>query len=150
MEIRLSGPDIKALEDQAEHLMAAMREIPGTIDIKQDWNNRVFTAKVAVDQTRARRAGVSSKDVADALRFFVDGSTTTNYTQGNVEIPIVGRGIESERESPDSLRTIGIRTATGEIVPINQVADVYIVGTLNRIVCFNQKRTITVSAKNAT
>jgi len=148
MEIRLSGPDIKALEDQAEHLMAAMREIPGTIDIKQDWNNRVFTAKVAVDQTRARRAGVSSKDVADALKFFVDGSTTTNYTQGNVEIPIVGRGLEAERDSPDSLRTIGIRTATGDIVPINQVADVYIVGTLNRIVRYNQARTITVSAKN--
>ena len=148
MEIRLSGPDITVLEEQAEHLMAAMREIPGTIDIKQDWYNRVFTAKADVDQARARRAGVTSKDVADAVRFFVDGSTATTYTPGNIEIPIVGRGIESERDSPESLRTIGIRTATGEIVPINQVADVYIIGTANRIVRYNQERTITVSAKN--
>ena len=147
-EIRLSGPDIAVLEAQAEQLMDAMRKIPGTIDIKQDWNNRTITAKVAVDQTRARRAGVTSKDVADAMNFFVDGQTTTTYTQGNVEIPIVGRGIESERDSPDSLRTIGIRTAAGEIVPLNQVANVYTMGTLNRIVRFNQERTITVSAKN--
>jgi hypothetical protein len=33
-------------------------------------------------------------------------------------------------------------------VPLNQVADVYAVGELNRIVRYNQERTITVSAKN--
>lgn len=148
MEVRLSGPDITVLETQTEQLMAAMRNIPGTVDIKEDWNNRTFTVKASVDQARARRSGVNSEDVANALKFFVDGTSATTYTQGNVEIPIVGRGIEAERDSPDSLRTTGIRTATGEIIPVNQVADVYTVGTLNRIVRFNQERTITVSAKN--
>ena len=65
LEIRLSGPDIGVLLEQAEQLMAALRNIPGTMQIKQDWNNRVFTAKANVDQTRALRAGVTSKDVAD-------------------------------------------------------------------------------------
>jgi multidrug efflux pump subunit AcrB len=148
MQIRLSGPDTEVLLEQAEQLMAALRKIPGTIDIKQDWNNRVFTAKAAVDQARASRAGVTSKDVADALDFFVDGATTTNYHQGNVQIPIVGRGVKSERNSPDSLRTLGIRTSSGGSVPLNQVADVYTIGELNRIVRYNQERTITVSAKN--
>jgi multidrug efflux pump subunit AcrB len=148
MQIRLSGPDTGVLLEQAEQLMAALRKIPGTIDIKQDWNNRVFTAIADVDQARARRAGVTSKDVADTLDFFVDGSTTTNYQQGNVQIPIVGRGVEAERDSPDSLRTLGIRSSSGDSVPLNQVADVYAVGELNRIVRYNQERTITVSAKN--
>jgi len=148
MEVRLSGPDIDVLQDQTEQVMAALRDIPGTIDIKQDWNNRVFTVKADVDQSRARRAGVTSKAVADTLEFFVDGARTTDFRQGNVQIPIVGRGIETERESPDSLRTLGIRTDTGDSVPLSQVADVYSVGELNRIVRYNQERTITVSAKN--
>jgi multidrug efflux pump subunit AcrB len=147
-EIRLSGPDIGVLQEQAEQLMAALRNIPGTMDIKQDWNNRVFMVKADVDQTRARRAAVTSKDVADALAFFIDGTTATDYHQGNVQIPIVGRGVEAERDSPDSLRTLGIRTSSGDSVPVNQVADVYAVGALNRIVRYNQERTITVSAKN--
>jgi multidrug efflux pump subunit AcrB len=79
MEIRLSGPDTEVLHEQAEQIMAALREIPGTVDIKQDWNNRVYTVKADVDQARARRAGVTSEDVANALDFFVDGSTATNY-----------------------------------------------------------------------
>lgn len=150
MEIRLSGPDIDVLEKEAGKVMAALRKIPGSIDIKQDWNNRVFTLKADVDQARASRAGVTSRDVADSLAFFVDGQTTTDFYQGNVEIPIVGRGVKAERDSPDSLRTVGIRTSSGKSVPLNQVADVYAVGELNRIVRYNQERTITVSAKNQT
>lgn len=147
-ELRLSGPDIHALQEQAEQMMAALRSIPGTIQIKQDWNNRVLTAKADVDQTRALRAGVTSKDVARFLEFFVDGQTATNYHQGNVQIPIVGRGVRAERDSPDSLRTLGIRSSSGDSVPLNQVAAVTIVGELDRIVRYNQERTITVSAKN--
>jgi len=147
-QIRLSGPGIEVLQAQAEQLMAALRKIPGSIDIKQDWNNRVMTAKADVDQARARRAGVTSKDVADTLDFFVDGATTTDFHKGDVQIPIVGRGVRAERDSPDSLRTIGIRSAFGGSVPLNQVADVYTIGELNRIMRYNQERTITVSAKN--
>jgi multidrug efflux pump subunit AcrB len=148
MQVRLSGPDTGMLKAQAEQLMAALRKIPGSRDIKQDWNNRVFTAKADVDQARARRAGVTSKAVADTLDFFIDGATTTDYHQGNVQIPIVGRGVLAERDSPESLSTLGIPSAAGGNVPLNQVADVYTVGELNRIMRYNQERTITVSAKN--
>jgi multidrug efflux pump len=147
-QMRLSGPDITVLQDQAEQLMAALSKIPGTIDIKQDWNNRVMTAKADVDQARASRSGVTSKAVADALKFFIEGSTATDFHEGNVQIPLVGRGVKSERESPESLTTLGIRTSSGGSVPLNQVADVYTVGELNRIMRYNQERTITVSAKN--
>jgi multidrug efflux pump subunit AcrB len=148
LEIRVSGPDIDLLQEHAEQLITALREIPGSKDLKQDWNNRVFSVKADVDQNRARRAGVTSKNVADSLSFFVDGLTTTYYHQGNVQIPIIGRGVASERDSPDSIRTIGIRSSSGDSVPLNQVADVYVVGELDRIVRYNQERTITISAKN--
>jgi multidrug efflux pump subunit AcrB len=148
LEIRLSGPGVGVLEEQAEDLMAALRKIPGTIDIKQDWNNLVPSTKAAVDQARARSAGVTSEDVANTLEFFVDGMTATNFYQGNVDIPIVGRGIKAERQSPENLATLGVRSSSGETVPLNQVADVYTTGELNRIMRYNQERTITVSAKN--
>lgn len=148
VDIRISGPEIAVLEKLAGEVEAALRTIPGSIHIKQDWNNRVFSVKADVDQTRALRTGVTSKDVADTLTFFVDGTTVTDYQRGNVQIPIVGRGIAIERDSPESLRTLGIRSSSGDNVPISQVADVYTVGELDRIVRYNQKRTITVSVKN--
>jgi len=148
MEIRLSGPGIEVLQEQAEQLMAALRKIPGTQDIMQDWNNRVFTAMIDVDQARARRAEVTSQGVANTLKFFIDGSTATDYHQGNVQIPIVGRGVKAERDSPDSLRTLGIYSSSGGNVPLHQIADLYFKGKLDRITRYNQERTITISAKN--
>lgn len=149
LKIRLGGPDIAVLEGQAEQLAAALREIPGTIDIKNDWYNRVFLARVDVDQARARRAGLTSEDVANSLKFFIDGSTASTYYPGNIEIPIVGRGLKQERETLTHLATLAIYSrATGESVPLNQIANVYGVGELNRIVRYNQIRTITISAKN--
>ena len=148
VDIRISGPDIEILQKLTEQVMTALREVPGTMQLKQDWNNRVFTVKADVDQSRALRAGVTSKDVAETLGFFVDGTTMTNYHEGNLEIPIVGRGLKVERNSPDSLRTLGIRSSSGGSVPLSQATDVYATGELDRTVRYNQERTITVSVKN--
>jgi multidrug efflux pump len=149
LEIRLSGPNIDVLWEQAEQLKAGFRKIIGTLDIKHDWNNRVVSTKVEVDQNRARRAGITSKDVADSLSSFIDGYTITDFHQGNVDIPIVGRGIKTERDSSSSLQTLNVYSRSKKTgVPLNQVADIYSIGGLNRIVRYNQERTIKVSAKN--
>jgi len=149
MEIRLSGPNIDVLWEQAEQLKAGLRKIPGTLDIKDDWNNRVISTKVDVDQYRARRAGVTSQDVAGSLSFFIDGSTVTDFHQGNVDIPILGRGFKAERDAWSSLATLNVYSQSNNTsVPLNQVAEVYGKGELNRIVRYNQERTIKISAKH--
>ena len=149
LEIRLSGPNIDVLWEQAEQLKAGLRKIAGTLDIKHDWNNRVISTRVEVDQYRARRAGLTSQDVAGSLSSFIDGTTVTDFHQGNVDIPIVGRGIKAERDSSSSLATLNVYSQSKKSsVPLNQVADVYGIGGLNRIVRYNQERTIKVSAKN--
>ena len=149
VEIRLSGPNIDVLRKQADELKAGFRNIPGTIDIRDDWHNRVISAKIDVDQYRARRAGLASQDVAGSLSAFIDGNRITDFSQGNVDIPIVGRGIKEERDSASNLATLNVYSQSdGSSAPINQVADVYSVGELNRIVRYNQERTIKVSAKH--
>ncbi|MGD9231620.1 MAG: efflux RND transporter permease subunit, partial [Desulfobacterales bacterium] len=141
--------NIDVLWDQAEQLKAGLRNIPGTLDIKDDWNNRVISTKVEVDQYRARRAGLTSQDVAGSLSAFIDGHTVTDFHQGDVNIPIVGRGIEAERDSSSDLATLNVYSPSSNTgVPLNQVADVYGIGALNRIVRYNQERTIKVSAKH--
>ena len=149
LEIRLSGPNIDVLWEQAEQLKAGLRKIAGTLDIKHDWNNRVLSTKLEIDQYRARRSGLTSQDVADSLKAFIDGHTITDFHQGNVDIPIVGRGIKEERDSTSSLQTLNVYSRSKKAgVPLNQVADVYGIGEFNRIVRYNQERTIKVSAKN--
>ena len=148
-EVRLSGPDDKVLMAKAEHLLEGLRAIPGTVDIMQDWENKIWKATIEIDQAQARRAGVTSKEVADSLNAYIDGTILTEYREGDTVIPVVGRGIASERNNPARLRTLNIFSNLRRTnVPISQIADFTIEGQFSRIKRRDQERTITVSAKH--
>lgn len=149
VEIRVSGPDEQVLAERAERLLAAFRAVPGTIDIEQDWENRVLKVEVVVDQARARRAGVTSADIAASLDAFVSGGRVTDYREGDVVIPIVLRGQLDERSQLASLSGLSVHAqATGENVPLSQIADIEGVWEPYRINRRNLERTVTVSAKH--
>ncbi len=149
IEFRISGPEEDVLMSRAEHLLAALRAVPGTIEIEQDWENRVLQIEVLVDQTRARRAGVTSADIATTLNAFVSGGAITDYREGDAVIPIVLRGEESERNQISTLRAIDVySSAEGTNVPLTQIAEIrsqWKPYTINRR---NLERTVTVSATN--
>ena len=134
---------------KAEHLLAAFRAIPGTIEIEQDWENEVLKVEIAVDQTRARRAEVTLKDIASSLNAFVSGGAITGYREGDAVIPVVLRGTEGERDQFSALLNLNVySSATGASVPLAQIADLKGVWEPYRINRRNFERTVTVSAKH--
>ena len=148
-EIRISGSDADVLVEKAEKLKAALRAVPGTIDIRHDWENRVVTVEVLVDQVRARRAKVNSQEVANSLNAYIDGAKVTEYREGDKIIPIVIRGLEEERDNLANLRAISVYSSqTKKNVPLVQIADLRPRWDYSRIKRRNQERTITVSAKH--
>ena len=149
VEVRVSGPDEHVLQAKADALLRAFHAVPGTIDIRQDWENPVLKVKVVVDQARARRAEVTSADIATSLNAFVSGGRVTDYREGDSVIPVVLRGDEDERTQLASLFGINVHSqATGRNVPLSQVADISGVWEPYRINRRNLARTITVSAKH--
>ena len=149
MEIRIYGPDLEVLQAKAEHLLQKLRSIPGTVDIEQDWENKVWKIEVQIDQARARRAGVTSQEIADSLSAYLDGKRITDYREGDTIIPIMGRGLLSERMQVSNIRTINVYSqARRTNVPLIQIANIAPTPELSRIKRFNQQRTITVSAKH--
>ena len=149
VEIRLSGPDAEELYLKADQLVDAFEAIPGTLDVRQDWENQVIKLQVDVDQTRARRAGVTSREVALSLNAYIDGATVTEYREGDALIPIVVRAVESERSTVGGLRDINVYAAgRGVNIPLSQIADFRGDWEFSRISRFDQERTVTIEAKH--
>lgn len=148
-EIRISGPDENVLRAKADQLLAAFRAIPGAIEVEQDWENKVLRVEVTVDQARARRANVTSRDIASSLNAFVSGGAITDYREGDAVIPIVLRGSEGERTQLEQLANVNVySSATGASVPLSQIADFRSSWEPYRINRRNLERTVTVSAKH--
>ncbi len=149
VEIRLIGPDGDVLVNRAERLISAFHNIPGTVGIKQDWENKILILIVDVDQTRARRAGVTSSDVAGALNTTFAGTAISDYREGDKTIPIVFRGDDSMRFSLSGLQRVQVYSAsTDSFVALDQVASARGEWRYGRIKRRNQQRTLTVEARN--
>ncbi|MCR9257239.1 MAG: efflux RND transporter permease subunit [Alphaproteobacteria bacterium] len=149
VQYELIGPNAEALKASAKVVMDALYDIPGTIGIKQDWENEILVLSIDVDQTRARRAGVTSADVASSLNTAFSGTTITDYREGDRIIPVVLRGEEALRFSVDALaRSQVYARATGRFISLDQVATVSPEWRPGRIKRLDQKRTLTVEARN--
>jgi multidrug efflux pump subunit AcrB len=117
--------------------------------VRSDWENPVLKVKVAVDQERARRAGVTSAEIARALSTQLDGLRVTDYREGDKVIPVVLRAGERERSDLDRLRTLEVFSASrGVGVPLLQVADFEGAVEPSQIRRLDQERAVTVAARH--
>ena len=148
-EVRLSGPAFDVLRQKSVSLMQSLQEISGIFDVKQDWENRVLRINVKVDQARARRAGVTSRDVANSLNALISGAEVTEYRDGDETVPVILRGTEAERTNVSTIRGMNIYSnARGTSVPLEQIADIQGDWDFYRIKRRGQERTVTISAKH--
>jgi len=150
-EFRLVGPDPEYLYEKGLELQRALKQLPGIDYAKLDWENRVVRIEVAVDQVRARRAGVSSEAVARSLSAYTDGNQITDYREGDLAIPVIVRSVAEERALLADLWNINVYSEeTGNLVPLDQIADISGVWKFSRIKRRDQERTATVEARHRT
>ena len=149
VEIRLYGQDADDLFEKGQQLVSGLRAMPGTLDVRSDWENKEPKVRIVVDQARARRAGFSTQEVAMSLQAHMDGIKITEYREGDIAIPVVARSVEEERRWFADLWNVMIRSPwTGIQVPITQIADVRGQWEFSRISRRNQERCLTVEVKH--
>lgn len=150
VEYRIAGDDEQVLADAAERLMAALRSAPDAVAIKSDWENPIVSLQVMVDQNAARRAEVTSEDIANALNTQLAGSEITEFRVEDVSIPVVLRAQGDQRTNVDRVRTLNIGGGGGDKapVPLLQVAQFDGSISYSRIQRRDLQRVMTVSGKS--
>jgi multidrug efflux pump subunit AcrB len=150
VEVRISGPGHDTIYELSERVMGALREISGTVDIHNDWENQVTKIMVNIDQPRARRAGVTSEEIANSLNAFFSGSRITDYREEDEVIPVMFRAIGAERKTMERLRTVEVYSSTRNVnVPLTQVANITGETMYNQIYRRNLLPTVIVEAKHS-
>lgn len=148
VEFRIVGEDTGVLITAAERLKQILRAVPGSRDVQHDWENPSLTIEVRVDQTAARRAGVTSQQIANALESQLSGLTVSDYRLGDNAIPIVLRAQGDQRTNIDRLRTLNVGLDGDNPVPLLQVATFEGVPSYSRIQRRDLERVVTVSGKS--
>jgi multidrug efflux pump subunit AcrB len=146
---RISGPDEVQLARIGERIKKALRDVPGLVDVRDDWNTRVPRIDVTVDQRKARRLGVTSEDVATSLGARFTGIDVSVLRDGDTLVPVIVRGSEAERQRPEELGNSLIYPITGAApVPLSAVATIAVASEPSVIRRRDLARTLTVEGRS--
>jgi multidrug efflux pump len=132
VQFRVMGENLEQLRQIAGQVAARMREHPNLQDVHLDWNDKVKSVRVEIDQDRARALGVSSQEVAQTLQAWVIGVPITQWRENDQLIDIVwraqdaggnsGSGAGFNGRTLEHLPDLDIVTASGRHVTLAQVA----------------------------
>jgi multidrug efflux pump len=124
------------LREGAETISGVMRAHPSLRNVNFDWNDRVKSVRVEIDQARARALGVSSQDVALTLQGWLLGATVTQFRENDQLIDVVWRAGDEKGDKSDAnaadgfadprtlarLPDLDIVATSGRHIPLAQVA----------------------------
>jgi len=151
INLEIRGDDLDQLLTISQEVKAYINDqnIPGIEELKSDVQLGKPELIVNVDREAARRYGVSTFAVADALRTSVFGLEVSQFKQGEDEYPIYIRLDEAYRYDVDYLlnQKITFRDmASGQIaqVPISAVADIQYTSTYSAVKRKDLERMVTI------
>ncbi|WP_271680542.1 efflux RND transporter permease subunit [Thermomonas mangrovi] len=122
VQFRVSGEHIDRVRVLARQVEAKVRENPNVTNVNLDWDEPSKVVRLVVDQDRARALGVSSAALAKFLSGSLSGLHVSTYREGNELIEVLLRGPDDERARLDLLGSLAVPTASGQSVPLAQVA----------------------------
>lgn len=148
VEYQVVGSDIETLQVFAKQIENALRQVPGAVGIRNDWENNVAKLIVNIDQGQALRAGATSRDIANSLDSYLRGREVTSFRDNDDVIPVMISGADSDKQIEKLTSAQIVATGSGASLPLLQFAHIETKNEPSVIRRFNLERTITVSVKH--
>jgi len=119
--IKLYGDDLEILKTKAAEIEKVVKQIPGAADVTTEQITGLPILKVRVERLALARHGVAARQVLDAIQA-EGGLVVGEVLEPGRRFPLAVRLPESYRDETKALDKIMIATASGQRLPLNQLA----------------------------
>ena len=120
----LRGPDLGRLERLATALVQRMKADPAFVDVHSSFESGRPQVTLDVDRGRAADLGVSAMALGRTLRTVLAGEKVGSYEEGGRRYDVRVRVLPEYRDDPAKLDLVRVRSASGGLVPLRNLADV--------------------------
>ena len=145
VNIEISGDDFATLGDLAETVTERIRDLPGLVDLEDDYDRGRPELRIIPDPEKAARLGLRTMDLASTLRTAIHGDDVGEYRVGEDEYDIVVRFAEPSRKNVEDLENLTL-FYEGKYIPLAAFADIRFETGLGAITRKDAERVVTVSA----
>jgi CzcA family heavy metal efflux pump len=143
--VKIFGNDLTDLRIQASRVKEVMSTIPGVVDVQLEKQVLVPQLVIRIDRDALQRYGIQAGKVAEDLEIFYNGRVTGQILDGQKTFDILLRTTDEDRSNLEHIRNTQIHTSDGNLIPLQQVADIEYTNAINSIYHENTQRRIVVS-----
>ncbi|WP_395314355.1 efflux RND transporter permease subunit [Enterobacter sp. ECC-249] len=123
---RVSGPDVKQVQDIADRVKAVLQASPMMRTVNTDWGSRVPVLHFTLDQNRLQATGLTSSAVAEQLQFLLSGVPVTSVREDIRSVDVVARAAGDIRLDPAKIEGFTLVGNAGQRVPLSQIGGIEI------------------------
>jgi heavy metal efflux system protein len=144
--VKIFGDDLRVLEDLGKRMLSLISSIPGAADAQMEPLLGAAELRVNMDRPALARYGLNVSDVQEVIETLVGEQPVSEMIEGRARFPISVRLPEVVRSSPDALEKLTLRAPGGELVRLDQVAEVRTVRGPETISRENAQRRVAIQA----
>jgi CzcA family heavy metal efflux pump len=124
IEVKLFSEDAAALQSAADEVEGAIKKVPGVVDTL---NGVVISGPAVtfrIDPLRASQFGVTANDVASTITTAMSGDASSSILQQDRLIKVRVIFPANVRTSLDNVKALQVRSSSGQLFRLDQVADI--------------------------
>lgn len=147
IQVQVQGPDPAILNPLVDQVTAAVKSVPGAIEVNNQNEKRQPEYIIRVDRAKAADLGVTAQTAANALSTAINGTVAAKFRQpGQDDVDIRVLTDPAYRATPDNLPNLPILSNNGTVVQLGQLGTITSGSAPTEIDHYNRLRSVTVSA----
>ncbi len=143
--VLLYGDDMEILGRKGKEIEAILRDIPGAVDVKADYQANLSTLTIKTKPQALAQYGIDAQTVLDVVSS-LGGFQVGQIFEGRARYPILVRVPEPWRANLRLLEQVPVAEANGAAVPLKELADIQLEETPPTIEHEGNRRRTFISA----
>lgn len=124
IQVVLNGPNIDTLTHWSEKVMAEMKKVPGTYEVKLSVETGNPEVDVRIDKDKLANLGLSTAAVGMTLQNAFSGNTDTKFRSGDTEYDINVVLDQFNRKNIDDVASLSFTNNRGQMIELKQFASI--------------------------
>ncbi|AGX42637.1 efflux RND transporter permease subunit [Clostridium saccharobutylicum] len=142
IRLRLTGDDLDKIYAASDQIQEKLRNIPGTLNIRDDAAKKTYEYEVNIDSTKAMQHGLLKSDILKQINIALKGYSSSVYRKNGNDYDIL---VKTNIASVEDLKNLQIKSSLGDNkVLLSEVASIDLNSQLDQIKHYKKDKTVTI------
>jgi multidrug efflux pump len=145
----IQAPDLPSLIDLMPKVMGGVYQSKKLSFQDPDFKINRPEIGISIDRQKAAQAGISTQEIGRTLQLALSGRRYGYFIYNDRQYEVIGQLDRKERSAPDDLRSLFVKSASGDMVSLDNLVTLNETVSPPAIYRYNQSYSATISATPA-